>query len=142
MIGHLEKTVIDCPDPQALAAFYCAVLGMQINQNLEDWTVIGLGPDRRDLAFQRVHDYSPPTWPQPGQPQQMHVDIRVSDPDIAEAALLALGAKRRPSAAEAIHGTFRTFLDPAGHPFCIVFGRPPRGPAPEPRAPDGASTPA
>ncbi|PWJ52522.1 hypothetical protein SAMN06264364_11914 [Quadrisphaera granulorum] len=127
VIGHLEKTVLDCPDPRALATFYCEVLGMQVNQDLGDWTVIGRGPDRRDLAFQRVHDYSPPTWPQTGQPQQMHLDIRVQDPDRAEAELLRLGARRRPTAAEAVHGSFRTFVDPAGHPFCIVFGRPPRG---------------
>jgi hypothetical protein len=27
MIGRLEKTVLDCPDPQALAAFYAEILG-------------------------------------------------------------------------------------------------------------------
>lgn len=70
----------------------------------------------------------PPSWPEPGHPQQMHLDVRVSDADEAEAALLALGARRRPTAAESRHGSFRSFLDPAGHPFCIVFGRPPRGP--------------
>jgi hypothetical protein len=26
MIGRLEKTVLDCPDPRALAAFYAEVL--------------------------------------------------------------------------------------------------------------------
>ena len=126
MIGALEKTVLDCPDPRALAAFYCAVLGMQVNQDLDGWVVIGTGPDRRDLAFQRVDGYVPPSWPGPEHPQQMHLDIRVTDPDCAEASLLALGARRRPSASES---TFRTFVDPAGHPFCIVFGRPPRGPS-------------
>ena len=32
MIGHLEKTVIDCPDPRALAKFYCQVPGMRVNE--------------------------------------------------------------------------------------------------------------
>lgn len=126
MIGSLEKTVLDCPDPQALAFFYCAVLGMQINQDIGDWVVIGSTPDRRELAFQRTADWTPPTWPDPERPQQMHLDIRVSDPDGAEAELIALGAQRRPTAAET---TFRVFTDPAGHPFCIVFGQPPRGPS-------------
>ena len=31
VIGRLEKTVIDCPDPRALAEFYCQVLGMRVN---------------------------------------------------------------------------------------------------------------
>ena len=30
MIGRLEKTVIDCPDPRALAEFYCQVLDGQL----------------------------------------------------------------------------------------------------------------
>jgi catechol 2,3-dioxygenase-like lactoylglutathione lyase family enzyme len=29
VIGRLEKTVLDCPDPRALAAFYTQVLGMR-----------------------------------------------------------------------------------------------------------------
>src|SRR3954469_1599365 len=32
MIGRLEKTVLDCPDPRALAAFYAEVLGMRVNE--------------------------------------------------------------------------------------------------------------
>ena len=28
MIGRLEKTVLDCPDPRALAAFYAEPLGV------------------------------------------------------------------------------------------------------------------
>ena len=33
MIGRLEKTVIDCPDPRALAGFYAELLGMRINED-------------------------------------------------------------------------------------------------------------
>lgn len=44
MIGRLEKTVIDCPEPRALAEFYCQVLGMRVNEDLGDWVVIGSGP--------------------------------------------------------------------------------------------------
>ena len=34
MIGRLEKTVFDCPDPRTLATFYAAVLGMQMTEPL------------------------------------------------------------------------------------------------------------
>jgi hypothetical protein len=44
VIGRLEKTVIDCPDPRALAEFYCQVLGMRINEDIGSWVVIGSGP--------------------------------------------------------------------------------------------------
>jgi hypothetical protein len=54
VIGRLEKTVFDCPDPRALAAFYAAILGRLAGE---------------------------------------------------------------------LEGRYRVFADPAGHPFCLVFGR-------------------
>ena len=120
MIGWLEKTVFDCPEPRALAAFYAAVLGMRINEDFADWVVIGLKPGDRQLAFQRATDWVPPSWPDPGHPQQLHVDIRVRDVDAAEREVLALGARRLPAEVET---GFRVFADPAGHPFCLVYGR-------------------
>jgi catechol 2,3-dioxygenase-like lactoylglutathione lyase family enzyme len=119
VIGRLEKTVIDCPDPRALAEFYCQVLGMRINEDIEDWVVIGSGPGLRQLAFQRAVDWIPPRWSDPAHPQQMHLDIRVTDVGRAEQGLLALGATRVPGAPET---GFRVFADPVGHPFCVVFG--------------------
>lgn len=121
MIGHLEKTVIDCPDPVALAEFYCQVLGMSISENVDGWVVIGARPGLRQLAFQRAAEWIRPRWPDPAYPQQMHLDIRVADADQAERELVALGATRAPAERET---GFRVFTDPAGHPFCIVFGRP------------------
>ncbi len=119
MIGRLEKTVLDCPDPLALAAFYAEVLGMRVNEEDGDWVVIGREPGMRELAFQRASPYVAPQWPDPGHPQQEHLDIRVDDVDSAERAVLALGASRLPAERES---GFRVFADPAGHPFCLVFG--------------------
>jgi catechol 2,3-dioxygenase-like lactoylglutathione lyase family enzyme len=120
MIGHLEKTVLDCPDPRALAIFYGAILGMRINEDLGDWVVIGSRPGARQLAFQRATPWNPPDWPDPRHPQQLHLDIRVEDIEAAEREVLALGARRLPGELE---GRYRVFADPAGHPFCLVFGR-------------------
>jgi catechol 2,3-dioxygenase-like lactoylglutathione lyase family enzyme len=119
MIGRLEKTVIDCLDPPALAAFWCEVLGMQVTQDDDGWVVIGTAPGSRELAFQRADDWVAPQWPDPAHPQQEHLDVRVPDPDVAEEALVRLGARRLPNDHE---DGFRVFEDPAGHPFCIVFG--------------------
>jgi len=120
VIGRLEKTVLDCPDPRALAAFYAAILGMRINEDREDWVVIGSEPGARQLAFQRVAQWTAPDWPDPQHPQQLHLDIRVDDIDAAEPQVLALGARRLPGELE---GRYRVYADPAGHPFCLVFGR-------------------
>jgi len=51
VIGRLEKTVIDCPGPRALAELYCQVLGMRVNEDIDGWVVIGAGPGLRQLAF-------------------------------------------------------------------------------------------
>ncbi|HLM07400.1 MAG TPA: VOC family protein [Blastococcus sp.] len=119
MIGRLEKTVLDCPDPQALAAFYAGILGMRVNEDDGDWVVIGREQGMRELAFQRAADYTPPRWQDPDHPQHEHLDIRVDDVDAAERAVLALGATRLPNEHES---GFRVFADPAGHPFCLVYG--------------------
>jgi catechol 2,3-dioxygenase-like lactoylglutathione lyase family enzyme len=119
MIGLLEKTVFDCPDPRTLAAFYAEILGMRVNEDGADWVVIGIEPGARDLAFQRASTYVPPRWPDAEHPQQLHLDIRVDDVDAAEQAVLKLGARRLPGAPET---GFRVFADPAGHPFCLVHG--------------------
>jgi catechol 2,3-dioxygenase-like lactoylglutathione lyase family enzyme len=122
MIGRLEKTVLDCPDPRALAAFYAELLGMRVNEDSADWVVIGRRPGARELAFQRASTWVPPRWPEPEHPQQAHLDIRVDDVDAAEQAALALGARRLTGEC----GTgFRVFADPVGHPFCLVYGRQP-----------------
>jgi hypothetical protein len=46
----------------------------------------------------------------------MHLDVMADDLDDGERAVLGLGA----TLAEHQPGTtFRVFLDPAGHPFCL-----------------------
>ncbi|MDA1369025.1 VOC family protein [Glycomyces algeriensis] len=116
MIGTWHGLIMDCPNPQALSAFYREVLGMVEVQDDGDWVVIGDAPDRPGIAFQQAEVYTPSTWPDPSIPQQMHLDIRVDDFDTAEAAVLKLGARRLEGGGE----TFRVYADPAGHPFCLV----------------------
>jgi catechol 2,3-dioxygenase-like lactoylglutathione lyase family enzyme len=116
MIGRWHGLVIDCPDPGGLAGFYEALLGMIRVQDDGDWVVIGDAPDRPGLAFQRAADWVAPTWPDARIPQQMHLDVRVDDLDVAEAAALQLGAVRLAGGSD----QFRVFADPSGHPFCLV----------------------
>lgn len=114
-LARFPSVVLDCDDPGRLATFYGALL---------DWTpsVDGGWADVRNeagdqcISFQRVDDYRSPQWPGQEMPQQMHIDVIVDDLDAAEVAVLELGATR----AEHQPGTtFRVFLDPAGHPFCL-----------------------
>jgi catechol 2,3-dioxygenase-like lactoylglutathione lyase family enzyme len=115
-VARLQVVALDCADPDALAAFYCAVLGTSVESTEDDW--VQLEPaGGTPLAFQRVDDFRPPVWPGAEHPQQLHLDLEVDDLDAGEAAVVALGARKH----EVQPGeTFRVFLDPAGHPFCLV----------------------
>ena len=118
-IARLQVVALDCPDPHALAAFYGAVLGTEVDPEHadDDWVQLR-PPDATPLAFQLVADHRPPQWPGGEHPQQLHLDLEVPDLDAGEAAVVALGARRH----EVQPGeTFRVFLDPAGHPFCLVL---------------------
>ena len=116
MIGKLHGMVLDCPDPDSLATFYAELLGMVRVQDDGDWVVIGDAADRPGVAFAQVSDYRPPTWPIGDRPQYRHFDVRVDDLDVAERAVLDLGATRLSGGGD----TFRVFADPLGHPFCLI----------------------
>lgn len=113
-IAHTPRTVLDCPDPGALAEFYAQLLGWRVDDD-GDWAE-ALAPDGNRIAFQQVEGFAAPDWPGQQHPQQMHIDVSVSDLDVAETSVLAIGARKH----EHQPGTsFRVFLDPAGHPFCL-----------------------
>jgi predicted enzyme related to lactoylglutathione lyase len=113
-IARYPSIVLDCPDPATLAAFYGAMLDWKVDVSA-DWAEV-----RADygqcISFQQVAAYTPPGWPAQEVPQQMHLDVIVDDLDAAEAAVLDLGATKH---AHQPGTTFRVFLDPAGHPFCL-----------------------
>ncbi len=113
-IARFSTTVLDCPDPAALARFYAEMLDWSVEVD-DDWADIR-SEDGLRLSFQQVADYRPPDWPGQQLPQQFHLDVEVDDLDEAEAAVLALGATKH---AHQPGTTFRVFLDPAGHPFCL-----------------------
>jgi glyoxalase superfamily protein len=113
-IARFPSIVLDCPDAGALATFYGAMLDWKVDVS-SDWAEV-----RADygqcINFQQVESYTPPAWPGQDVPQQMHLDVIVEDLDSAEAAVLDLGATKHDHQPG---NTFRVFLDPAGHPFCL-----------------------
>lgn len=119
-IARLSLTAIDCPDPRALAAFYSAITDWPIDPESNDEWVELVSDVGTTLAFQRVADYRAPEWPGQEHPQQLHVDFDVPDLDAGEQQVLALGARKH----DVQPGTtFRVYLDPVGHPFCLVLAQ-------------------
>ena len=117
-IATLGAIVIDCADPLALAGFYSKVSGWAVDAGSEPgWAWLVSASGGPTVAFQRVEgDFNPPAWPGTEHPQQFHLDFYVADLDEGERRVEELGATKH----EFQPGkSFRVFLDPAGHPFCL-----------------------
>ena len=102
-----------------MADFWAAVLGGAVAEEDDTWVVV-TDPNGRRLACQKAPRHEPPQFPDPRGSQQFHLDIAVDDIDEAERKVLTLGATRVPDAQGEDH--FRVYRDPAGHPFCLVWG--------------------
>ncbi len=116
-VPTLGVVALDCPDPVALAGFYRAVLEWDEPEVAEDghWVTLANPAGGAGIAFQRVPDYRPPSWPSAQNPQQLHLDLDVTDLEAAHERVLGLGAKLLDDAPK----TFRVYADPVGHPFCL-----------------------
>ncbi|MER6916047.1 VOC family protein [Streptomyces sp. NPDC000594] len=107
----------DCPDPAELARFYGNALGLPIAYSTDDFILLGQ-EGSAGLGFNRLVGYRRPTWPDPSQEKQAHIELGVDDLDTAQAWLLAQGAVE--PAVQPEPDRWRVLLDPAGHPFCIT----------------------
>lgn len=114
MIGTLYEIVIDTADAKGLSAFYARLAGLSVVRVDDEWASTRT-PEGWGIGFQQVDEHRPPAWPDPGQPQQMHLDFVVADVAPAVEAALKLGATRLPGGGE----TFAVLADPSGHPFCL-----------------------
>jgi catechol-2,3-dioxygenase len=115
VIGSLRNVVLDAPDVRAMSAFYAGLAGWTERYSDVDWVTMGT-PDGWRICFQLAPDHMPPRWPDPGHPQQAHLDLRVPDLEAGTDLALSLGAAllRR-------NETWHTLADPAGHPFDLCL---------------------
>ena len=118
---RLTATVLDAPDPRALAGFYGQLLGWPIGADEPDWVTLRPPAGGAGLSFQREPVYARPTWPaSPGtQQMQLHLDIEVDDLEAAGARAVAAGAVLAEFQPQE---DVRVYLDPVGHPFCLWVG--------------------
>ena len=129
----LRQVVLDGTDARALAEFYRQMFGLSYRPGDEpptdgspdergsDWLVLA-NPGGIRMAFQQVADLPPATWPEPGVPQQLHLDTvvaSVAELDAQHERALALGARMVYDRSADPDEPLRVYADPAGHPFCI-----------------------
>ena len=113
-VPRFDTVTIDCPEPAALARFYGDLLEWPVPPGDGDMITLDPPGGGTAITFQRAGDFVAPTWPDPAVPQQMHLDLLVDDLDASHDRAIALGARHRNTTE-----TFRVYLDPAGHPFCL-----------------------
>jgi len=129
-VDHFYSS-IDCADPVNLAKFYAHITGLKIDLITENtnsdivWIELKDNQGIPKLGFQKVANYKAPTWPEGPIPQQLHLDFAVKDLDETEVELLKIGAVKtdfQPGSPKTndYSTEFRVFLDPEGHPFCII----------------------
>jgi catechol 2,3-dioxygenase-like lactoylglutathione lyase family enzyme len=111
------SVTFDCPEPAELARFYGEVLGLPVRFSSDDFILLGKEGET-GLSFNRLANYQRPTWPDPVQEKQAHLELGVDDLDATQARLLALGAVEAET--QPHPDLWRVLLDPAGHPFCIT----------------------
>ena len=114
---RMFAVTIDCSDPHHLARFYQRLLGGSIASTNDTFAALAVDVGPR-IDFQRVDGYRAPAWPDPDSPTQMHLDFVVEDLDEAERHATDIGAGKADH--QPGGDRFRVFIDPEGHPFCLV----------------------
>jgi catechol 2,3-dioxygenase-like lactoylglutathione lyase family enzyme len=113
-------TVLDSPDPPALARFYANLLQWELNVREPGWATVKAPDVNAYLGFHHNELYVRPVWPsaEGEQQQMMHLDVGVDDLPTAVERAVGLGA----TVAEfQPQEDVRVMLDPDGHPFCLYL---------------------
>jgi len=113
-IGTLRTVVIDCLDPEPLAAFWGELLGVWVKHRSDEWVSLhAAAPGHPRVAFQRVPEAKV------GK-NRMHLDVWVPDVEAATVEAEALGARRLGPFVHESPEPFQVLADPAGNEFCLV----------------------
>jgi hypothetical protein len=123
MASRISELILDCEDPERLAAFWCAVLDY-VELGREPDGGVEIGPPGVGFGgLQPTLILSPSTDPKPWK-LPLHIDINPTDRD-QEAELerlLALGA-RPADIGQTGEENWHVLQDPEGNVFCLLHAR-------------------
>ncbi len=126
MTSKFTELAIDCEDPEALARFWCAVLGYEVQDQDDDGIMIGSpavsegkvrpGPVPPALTFVTVPEHKTVK-------NRVHIDVNPTDHDRDEEVerLVGLGAIRVDVGQEEV--SWVVLADPEGNEFCVLGTR-------------------
>ena len=111
-----DAVTVDCQDPELLAAFWTALLGVEVRGRWQQYVgLTPMAPGQPRLVLQRTDD------PRPAK-NSLHLDLHVPTvADLPAAIDRAVELGARPVAEHDEAGaTWRTLADPDGNLFCVV----------------------
>jgi len=120
-VGWLRAVVFDAQDPQTLAEFWSAVLGVEIVESAPDWIQLSPGKGGAFVAIE-------PSTDSPGESssedKRTRPDLEVTDMEVARARIEELGGRL----VEVIHArpgeSHYRMADPEGNEFTVVLPLP------------------
>jgi predicted enzyme related to lactoylglutathione lyase len=123
MASRISELVLDCHDPERLAAFWAEVLGY-VELGREDDGSIEIGPEMEGSGGpQPTLVFSPTNEPKNGK-LRLHIDVNATDrdQDAELARLLAIGATEA-DIGQTGDESWYCLSDPEGNEFCLLRGR-------------------
>lgn len=124
MTSRIGEMIIDCTDPEAVAAFWCGALGYRVFDRDETGVAIAGAGSAPTILLIRTDEPK-------REKTRIHFDLCPTDGDQAGEVqrLIALGATR----ADIGQGDMKKWVvlaDPAGNEFCVMPRIVPPEPAP------------
>ncbi|MGI5271136.1 VOC family protein [Nonomuraea sp. CA-218870] len=121
MACRISELVLDCRDPERLAAFWCEILGFKV-LGREDGAV-EIGPEEGFGGLQPTLVFSPSDEPK-REKLRLHIDVNPTDRD-QEAELERLLAAGAVPADVGQKGDeqWHVLADPEGNEFCLLRRR-------------------
>ena len=122
MACRFSELVVDCRDPESLAAFWAAVLDYR-ELSRDDDGAIEIGPEEGFGGPAPTLVLAPVPEPTPGE-VRLHIDVSPTDrdQDAELERLLALGTRPAdvgPTGEE----SWKVLADPEGNEFCLLSAR-------------------
>ena len=123
MANRISELVIDCADPERLAAFWSGVLGY-VELGREDDGSIEIGPPEAGFGgLQPTLILSPSSDPRNGK-LRLHIDVNPTDRDQdAELARLLAAGARLVDIGQPADASWHVLADPEGNEFCLLKAR-------------------
>jgi hypothetical protein len=126
MASKFTELAIDCPDPGALARFWCAVLDYEVQDEDDGVVTIGSplvpegkhrpGPVPPTLTFAQVPEGKT-------SKNRLHIDINPTDREQDEEVRRLLGLGARHADVGQGEQSWVVLADPEGNEFCVLASR-------------------